>query len=106
MLHADGAPWTVKVGMRTIRAKIILAFLVVIVVCRLPTSLAAGYVLRHYQRQDALERLSPLGQTVAGVTVGKPFQQYSPTEIVASFNEQKSQDVILVITDAKGVVQA
>lgn len=92
--------------MRTIRAKIILAFLVVIIVCLVPTSLAANYVIRHYQRQDALERLSSLGQTVAGAMFGRPFAQSTPTEIISSFNEQPHTDVLLVITDGRGIVQA
>jgi signal transduction histidine kinase len=92
--------------MRTIRAKIILAFLAVIVVCLVPTSLAAGYVIRHYQQRDALERLSSLGQTVAGAMLGRPFAQSTPEEIIGFFNEQRNTDVLLVITDGRGVVQA
>lgn len=92
--------------MRTIRAKLILAFLAVIVVCLVPTSLAAGKVIRDYQRQDALERLAILGQTVTSASVGPRFAQLTPTEIVNVFNEQKNGDVLIAITDGRGVVQA
>lgn len=92
--------------MRTIRGKLTLAFLVIIAVCLIPTSAAAAYVIRGYQRQDALERLSSYGQTVAGAAVARPFSQLSPSEIVNLFNEQRNSNVLVVLTDARGVVQA
>ncbi|MHB8644156.1 MAG: sensor histidine kinase [Thermomicrobiales bacterium] len=92
--------------MRTIRGKLSLAFLLIIAVCLIPTSGAAAYVIRYYQRQDAIERLSSFGQTVAGAAVARPFSQLTPTEIVNLFDAQKSGKVLVVYTDARGVVQA
>lgn len=92
--------------MRTIRGKLSLAFLLVIAVCLIPTSAAAAYVIRYYQRQDAIERLSTFGQTVAGAAMARPFSQLTPAEIVNLFNEQKSGKVLVVYTDARGVVLA
>ncbi len=92
--------------MRTIRGKLSLAFLLIIAVCLIPTSGAAAYVIRYYQRQDAIERLSSFGQTVAGAALARPFSQLSPSEIVNLFNEQKTSNVLVVYTDARGVVQA
>ncbi len=92
--------------MRTIRGKLSLAFLLIIAVCLIPTSAAAAYVIRYYQRQDAIERLSSFGQTVAGAAMARPFSQLTPTEIVNLFNEQKSGNVLVVYTDGRGVVQA
>lgn len=92
--------------MRTIRGKLTLAFLVIIAVCLIPTSAAAAYVIRNYQRQDALERLASYGQTVAGAVLARPFSQLTPAEVVNSFNEQKNSNVLVVLTDARGVVQA
>lgn len=93
-------------SMRTIGAKLILAFLAVIAVSLVPASLAAGKVIRDYQRQDALERLAVLGQTVTSASVGPRFAQLTPAEIVSVFNEQKNGDVLIAITDGRGVVQA
>ncbi len=92
--------------MRTIRGKLSLAFLLIIAVCLIPTSGAAAYVIRYYQRQDAIERLSSFGQTVAGATLARPFSQLTPSEIVNLFNEQKTSNLLVVYTDARGVVQA
>jgi len=92
--------------MRTIRGKLSLAFLLIIAVCLIPTSAAAAYVIRYYQRQDAIERLSSFGQTVAGAALARPFSQLTPSEIVNLFNEQKTSNVLVVYTDARGVVQA
>lgn len=92
--------------MRTIRGKLSLAFLLIIAVCLIPTSAAAAYVIRYYQRQDAIERLSSFGQTVAGAALTRSFSQLTPTEIVNLFNEQKTTNVLVVYTDARGVVQA
>lgn len=92
--------------MRTIRGKLSLAFLLIIAVCLIPTSGAAAYVIRYYQRQDAIERLSSFGQTVAGAALARPFSQLTPTEIVNLFNEQKTNNVLVIYTDARGIVQA
>src|SRR4051794_9594770 len=92
--------------MRTIRGKLTLGFLLVIAVCLIPTSVAATYVIRYYQRQDALERLSSYGQTVAGATLARPFSQLTPAETVSLFNEQKNSNLMIVLTDARGVVLA
>lgn len=92
--------------MRTIRGKLTLAFLVVIAVCLVPTSAAAGYVIRNYQRADALERLASYGQTVTEAVGARPFSQLTPAEIVSQFNAQKTSNVLVVLTDARGVVQA
>ena len=95
--------------MRTIRAKLTLAFLLIIVVCLVPTSAAAAYVIRYYQRQDALERLSSYGQTVAGAALSPRIGQLTPSELVTLFNEQrvtsdaKSSNALIVVTDARGV---
>ncbi|MGI8686957.1 MAG: sensor histidine kinase [Thermomicrobiales bacterium] len=96
--------------MHTIRGKLSLAFLLIIAVCLIPTSAAAAYVIRYYQRQDAIERLSSFGQTVAGAANARQFTQFTPTEIVNLFNAQKSSNVLsnvlVVYTDARGVEQA
>ncbi len=92
--------------MHTIRGKLSLAFLLIIAVCLIPTSAAAAYVIRYYQRQDAIERLSSFGQTVAGAASARQFSQFTPTDIVNLFNAQKSSNVLVVYTDAGGVVQA
>ena len=92
--------------MRTIRGKLTLAFLVIIAVCLIPTSAGAAYVIRYYQRQDALERLSSYGQTIAGAALARPFSQLSPSEIVNLFSEQRNSGTLVVFTDARGVVQA
>jgi signal transduction histidine kinase len=92
--------------MHTIRGKLSLAFLLIIAVCLIPTSAAAAYVIRYYQRQDAIERLASFGQTVAGAASARPFSQLTPTDIVNLFNAQKSSNVLVVYTDARGVVQA
>jgi len=92
--------------MHTIRGKLSLAFLLIIAVCLIPTSVAAAYVIRYYQRQDAIERLSSFGQTVAGAANARQFSQFTPTEIVNLFNAQKNSNVLVVYTDARGVVQA
>ncbi len=92
--------------MRTIRGKLTLGFLLIIAVCLVPTSVATTYVLRYYQRQDALEQLSAFGQTVAGATSARVFSQLTPAEIVTQFNEQKNSNVLVVLTDARGLVQA
>jgi signal transduction histidine kinase len=92
--------------MHTIRAKLSLAFLLIIAVCLIPTIAAAAYVIRYYQRQDAIERLSSFGQTVAGATNARQFAQFTPDEIVNLFNAQKSSSVLVIYTDARGVVQA
>lgn len=95
-----------RTNMRTIRGKLTIAFLVIIAVCLIPTSAAAAYVIRYYQRQDALERLASYGQTVAGAALARPFSQLTPSEVVNSFNEQRNSNVLVVLTDARGVVQA
>ena len=92
--------------MYTIRGKLSLAFLLIIAVCLVPTSAAAAYVIRYYQQQDAIERLSSFGQTVAGAASARQFSQFTPAEIVNIFNAQKSSNVLVVYTDARGVVQA
>lgn len=92
--------------MRTIRGKLSLAFLLIIAVCLIPTSAAAAYVIRNYQRQDAIERLSSFGQTVAGAASAPKFSQFTPAEIVNLFNAQKNSNVLIVYTDSHGVVQA
>lgn len=92
--------------MHTIRGKLSLAFLLIIAVCLIPTSAAAAYVIRYYQRQDAIERLASFGQTVAGAANARQFTQFTPAEIVNLFNAQKSSNVLVVYTDARGVVQA
>ncbi len=92
--------------MHTIRGKLSLAFLVIIAVCLIPTSAATAYVIRNYQQQDAIERLSSFGQTVAGAASAPKFAQFTPAEIVNLFNGQKSSNVLVVYTDARGVVQA
>ena len=92
--------------MHTIRAKLSLAFLLIIAVCLIPTIAAAAYVIRYYQRQDGIERLTSFGQTVAGATNARQFAQFTPDEIVNLFNAQKSSNVLIVYTDARGVVQA
>ncbi|MGI8857304.1 MAG: sensor histidine kinase [Thermomicrobiales bacterium] len=92
--------------MRTIRGKLTLAFLLIIAVCLIPTSAAATYVIRYYQRQDALERLASYGQTVAGAAQARQFSQLAPAEIVNLFDQQKTLNALVVITDARGVVQA
>lgn len=92
--------------MHTIRGKLSLAFLLIIAVCLIPTSAAAAYVIRNYQQQDAIERLSSFGQTVAGAASAQKFAQFTPAEIVNLFNAQKSSNVLVVYTDARGVVQA
>src|SRR6476646_7064873 len=95
-----------RARMRTIRGKLTLAFLLVIVVCLLPTSVAAAYVIRNYQRAEALDRLSSYGQTVAEAVGTRPFSQLTPAEIVDLFNQQKTSNVLVVLTDARGAVQA
>jgi len=92
--------------MYTIRGKLSLAFLLIIAVCLIPTSAAAAYVIRYYQQQDAIERLSSFGQTVAGAASARQFSQFTPAEIVNIFNAQKSSNVLVVYTDARGAVQA
>jgi signal transduction histidine kinase len=92
--------------MRTIRGKLTLAFLLIIAVCLIPTSAAAAYIIRYYQRQDALERLATYGQTVAGAAQARQFTQLPPTEIVNLFADQKNSNTLVVLTDARGVVQA
>ena len=99
--------------MRTIRGKLTLAFLLIIIVCLVPTSTAAAYVIRRYQRQDALERLTSFGQTVAGAMMARQFSQISPTETVSLFKEQKNSggeqknnSGEIIITDARGIVLA
>jgi len=71
--------------MHTIRGKLSLAFLLIIAVCLIPTSAAAAYVIRYYQQQDAIERLSSFGQTVAGAASARQFSQFTPAEIVNIF---------------------
>jgi signal transduction histidine kinase len=92
--------------MRTIRGKLTLAFLLIIAVCLIPTSAAATYVIRYYQQQDALERLATYGQTVAGAAQARQFAQLSPAEVVTLFDGQKTSDTLVVLTDARGAVQA
>ena len=92
--------------MRTIRGKLTLAFLLIIAVCLIPTSAAATYVIRYYQQQDALERLATYGQTIAGAAQAPRFTQLAPTEIVNLFDSQKTSNTLVVVTDARGVVQA
>jgi signal transduction histidine kinase len=92
--------------MHTIRGKLTLAFLLIITVCLIPTSAAATYVIRYYQRQDALERLATYGQTVAGAAQARQFSQLSPAEVVTLFDGQKTSNTLVVLTDARGVVQA
>lgn len=92
--------------MYTIRGKLSLAFLLIIAVCLIPTSAAAAYVIRYYQQQDAIERLSSFGQTVAGAASARQFSQFTPAEIVNIFNAQKSSNVRILYTDARGVIQA
>ena len=82
--------------MRTIRGKLTLAFLLIIAVCLIPTSAAATYVIRYYQRQDALERLGTYGQTVAGAAQARQFSQFSPAEIVNLFDGQKTTNTLVV----------
>src|SRR4051812_37748826 len=103
-------------SMRTIRGKLVLAFLLVITVCLVPTSAAAAYVIRNYQRQDALERLSNFGETVAGAALTPRLSGLSPAEIVNVFADQRgsntllpdqrSSDTLILVTDARGVVLA
>jgi signal transduction histidine kinase len=92
--------------MRTIRGKLTLAFLLIIAVCLIPTSAAATYVIRYYQRQDALARLATYGQTVAGAAQARQFSQLSPAEVVTLFDGQKTSNTLVVLTDMRGVVQA
>ncbi len=51
--------------MRTIQGKLTLAFLVVILVCFLPTSIGAAFIIQKYQERDALESLATIGEPVA-----------------------------------------
>ncbi|MCA1669755.1 MAG: hypothetical protein LC793_20660 [Thermomicrobia bacterium] len=92
--------------MRTIRGKMSLAFLLIIAVCLIPTSAAAAYVIRYYQRQDAIARLSAFGQTVAGAANTRQFSQFTPAEIVSLFNAKKGDNVLVVYTDDHGAEQA
>src|SRR5947209_7305077 len=78
--------------MRTIRVKLVLAFLLVITVCLVPTSAAAAYVIRNYQRQDALERLSNFGETVAGAALTPRLSGLTPAEIVNVFADQRGSN--------------
>ena len=92
--------------MRTIRGKLVLAFLLVILVCLIPTSVAAAYVIRYYQRQDALENLASYGETVAGAAITARFSNLTPSDIVNVFADQRNQNVRVLLTDVHGVVQA
>ncbi len=97
--------------MQSIRAKFILAFLLVIVVCLLPTSIASAFVLRKYQQRDALDGLENVAQSATVALASRPFlsQQIvqSQAELNAILDEQaRATNTRVVILDPHGLVLA
>lgn len=95
--------------MRMIQGKLTLAFLVVILVCLLPTSLGAAVIIQRYQERDALDSLAAIGEPVAGLLATRRFapqealqaQQTTVGDFTLVPNETR-----VIITDPSGVVQS
>ncbi len=97
--------------MRTIQAKLTLAFLVVIVVCLLPTSVASGLLIRGSQQRDTLDILETVGRPIAAALAFRPGLAaelpQSPGGIATIADEAGLPTAVrIVILDAKGSVLA
>lgn len=97
--------------MHSIRLKLTLAFLVVILVCLVPTSLASAVIIGRYQQQESIDRLATIGQGTTAALATRPFvtqqQLQSEAELDATLDEQaRATSTRVLIVDPHGLVRA
>jgi len=94
--------------MRTIQGKLTLAFLVVILVCFLPTSIGAAFIIQKYQERDALESLATIGEPVAMFLATHPFvtQDVLQAQQNATNVPGVPSQTRVIIVDPAGTVQS
>lgn len=95
--------------MRMIQGKLTLAFLVVILVCLLPTSLGAAIIIQKYQERDALDSLAAIGEPVAGLLATRRFAPQEALQaqqsVVGNFAAVPNETRVIIM-DPGGVVQS
>ena len=94
--------------MRTIQGKLTLAFLVVILVCFLPTSIGAAFIIEKYQERDALESLATIGEPVAMFLATHPFatQEVLQAQQNVTGSPGAPSQTRVIIVDPAGTVQS
>lgn len=96
--------------MRTLQGKLILAFLLVIGLCLVPTSAVAAVIVRNYQGQEELDHLARIGAPITAALTGRTLSQQgqlpSSEDVRALVSQLDPSNIRILIIDESGIVRA